>query len=257
MDDNSADCIAKKYTTINEMRTDFLNDGFVSIKDLIPSKRLEAVQRDLTETFVEFSVNSECPIDSAIIELDNTNKPLLYELHMASTKLISLRSIFSLFTDVVSDLASNKAPVYEISGGFLLGIPKDNRLVYDFHQESNYMREFESIFNFHFPLLRNSTRNNGTMSVLRESHKIGTVSFEKKRVSQNAYTNLIPTTIEKIKEEFQEVHCILEPGDCVVFHKDLVHKSNFNASNLCRPVGTARLTSNKRGSWVSARTEDL
>ena len=257
MDDKSEDCVAKKYTTINELRTDFLNDGFVSIKDLIPSKRLEAVQRGLTETFIEFSVNSECSIDSAIIELDKTNKPLLYELHMASTKLISLRSIFSLFTDVVSDLASNEAPVYEISGGFLLGIPKDNRLVYDFHQESNYMREFESIFNFHFPLLRKSTRNNGTMSVLRGSHKIGTVSFEKKKVSQNAYTNLIPTTIEKIKEEFQEVHCILEPGDCVVFHKDLVHKSNFNASNLCRPVGTARLTQNKRGSWVSARSEDL
>jgi hypothetical protein len=255
--DNSTECIAKSYPSIDELRADYENDGFVSIKGLIPLAKLEAVQNDLIETFAEFAVDKHAPIDSAIVELDKTNQQLLYELHMATTKLISLRSIFSLFADVVVDLASSQMPIYEISGGYLLGIPKDKRLVYDFHQESNYMREFKSIFNFHFPLLRKSSRQNGTMSVLKGSHKIGTVSFEKKRVSQNAYTNLIPTAIEEIQSEFQEVHCILEPGDCVVFHKDLVHKSNFNSSDLCRPVGTARLTQNKRGSWVAPRPEEL
>ena len=257
MTGESADFFAKRFSSIDELRTDYEKDGFVSIKGLIPVEKLDVVQSDLAETFAEFAVDKHAPIDSAIVELDKTNKQLLYELHMATTKLISLRSIFSLFADVVVDLSSNQAPVYEISGGYLLGIPKDNRLFYDFHQESNYMREFSSIFNFHFPLLRKSSQHNGTMSLLRGSHKIGTVSFEKKRVSQNAYTNLIPTAIEDLQSEFEEVHCILEPGDCVVFHKDLVHKSNFNSSDLCRPVGTARLTQNKRGSWVAPRPEEL
>jgi hypothetical protein len=255
--DNSTECIAKCFTSIDELRADYENDGFVSIKGLIPFAKLEAVRKDLIATFVEFAVNTQAPIDSAIVELDKTNQQLLYELHMATTKLISLRSIFSVFADVVVDLTASQVPIYEISGGYLLGIPKDKRLVYDFHQESNYMREFSSIFNFHFPLLRKSSRANGTMSVLRGSHKIGTVSFEKKRVSQNAYTNLIPTAIEEIQSEFQEVHCILEPGDCVVFHKDLVHKSNFNSSELCRPVGTARLTQNKTGSWINKTPAQL
>ena len=257
MTGESADFFAKHFSSIDELRADYEKDGFVSIKGLIPFEKLEAVQSDLAETFAEFAADKQFPIDSAIIELDKKDKQLLYELHMATTKLISLRSLFSLFAGVVVDLTSNQAPVYEISGGYLLGIPKDERLVYDFHQESNYMREFSSIFNFHFPLLRKSSQQNGTMSVLLGSHKIGTVSFEKKRLSQNAYTNLIPTAIEEIQSEFEEVHCILEPGDCVVFHKDLVHKSNFNSSDLCRPVGTARLTQNKRGSWVAPRPEEL
>ena len=175
----SADCIAKRYSSIDELRADYERDGLVSIKGLIPVEKLEAVQRDFTETFAEFAPDKQFPIDSAIIELNKTDKQLLYELHMATTKLISLRSLFSLFADVVVDLTSSQTPVYEISGGYLLGISKDKRLVYDFHQESNYMREFSSIFNFHFPLLRKSSQQNGTMSVLRGSHKIGTVSFEK------------------------------------------------------------------------------
>ena len=253
----NSDCLAKTYASIEDLRREYQRDGFVSIKALIPRVQLEEIEAELADTFSEYANDAKHPIDSAIINLDRENKALLHELHMATTKLISLRSIFSLFKNVVSDLASSRGPVYEISGGYLLGIPTDTRLVYDFHQESNYMREFKEVFNFHFPLLRNSTRENGTMSVLAGSHKIGTVSFKKKRVSQNSYTNLIPTEIEKIQSEFPEVHCILEPGDCVVFHKDLVHKSNFNASELCRPVGTARLTQNKRGSWVSKTPDQL
>jgi hypothetical protein len=253
----NSDCFAKTYTSIEDLRRDYQRDGFVSIKELIPRGRLEKIEAELADTFSEFADDAKHPIDSAIINLDREDKALLHELHMATTKLISLRSVFALLGDVVCDLSSKVEPIYEISGGYLLGIPTDTRLVYDFHQESNYMREFKEVFNFHFPLLRNSTRENGTMSVLAGSHKIGTVSFEKKRVSQNSYTNLVPTEIEKIQSEFPEVHCILEPGDCVVFHKDLVHKSNFNASKLCRPVGTARLTQNKRGSWVSKTPDQL
>ena len=253
----NSDCLAKTYTSIEDLQRDYQRDGFVSIKSLIPKSCLEKIETELIDTFCEYARDVKIPIDSAIVELDREDKALLHELHVATTKLISLRSVFALLAEVVYDLSTSVAPVYEISGGYLLGIPADTRLVYDFHQESNYMTDFKDIFNFHFPLLRSSTRENGTMSVLAGSHKIGTVSFEKKRVSQNSYTNLIPTEIEKIQSEFPEVHCILEPGDCVVFHKDLVHKSNFNASELCRPVGTARLTQNKRGSWVSKTPDQL
>ncbi|MFZ9645022.1 MAG: hypothetical protein ACO290_08475, partial [Ilumatobacteraceae bacterium] len=83
MSDNSTDCIAKSYSSIDELRADYENDGFVSIKGLIPIAKLEAVKNDLTETFAEFAVDKHAPIDSAIIELDKTNKQLLYELHMA------------------------------------------------------------------------------------------------------------------------------------------------------------------------------
>jgi len=254
---SDAHCLARRYSSDGELIDDFQRFGFVSIKNLIPVERLKRVQYDLAKTFREFAEDQSNPIDSAIIKLNRENKSLLYELHMATTKLISLRSLFGLLSETVLELSGEELPVYEISGGYLLGIPGDARLVYDFHQESNYMRGFKTIFNFHFPLLRDSTQENGTMSMLSGSHVLGPVSFEKKRHSNDSYTNLIPVEIAEIKKKFSEVHCILEPGDCVVFHKDLVHKSNFNASNLCRPVGTARLTQEKHGEWVNPKPEDL
>ena len=107
MEGKSADCFAKRYSSIDELRADYERDGFVSINGLIPVDKLEFIQRDLAETFTEFAADKQFPIDSAIIELDKTDKQLLYELHMATTKLISLRSLFSLFASVVVDLTLN------------------------------------------------------------------------------------------------------------------------------------------------------
>jgi len=35
----------------------------------------------------------------------------------------------------------------------------------------------------------------------------------------------------------------LDVGDVVFFHKDLIHKSNFNHTKTSRPVGVGRYTS--------------
>ena len=48
MSDNSADCMAKRYSSIDELRADYERDGFVSIKGLIPVEKLKTVQRDFT-----------------------------------------------------------------------------------------------------------------------------------------------------------------------------------------------------------------
>ena len=117
----NSDCLAKTYASIDDLRRDYQRDGFVSIKALIPRSRLEKIEAELADTFSEYANDAKFPIDSAIINLDRENKALLHELHLATTKLISLRSMFSLFTSVVSDLTSRQEPVYEISGGYLLG----------------------------------------------------------------------------------------------------------------------------------------
>ena len=68
-----------------------------------------------------------------------------------------------LFRDVIREISGNNNPVFEILSGLLLGISKDDRLVYNFHQESNYMKGFDDIVNIHYPLLRTSKVENGTI----------------------------------------------------------------------------------------------
>lgn len=148
-------------------------------------------------------------------------------------------------------------PVVEIASTYLLGLPKDKRLTYDFHQESNYMKGFDDIINVHYPIFRSATPVNGTMSVLARSPKLGTLPYTKTRVAQNSYTSLIPVNMPGIATEYAETHLHLDQGDCVFFHKDLIHRSNFNSSNLCRPIGISRLSQSLGGDFVNRRPEEL
>lgn len=247
----------RSFATHAEMRDFYDAYGYISLKSVIPSDLLADIRSDLSAIFGTYSTDRAHPVDSAILNLDKADKPKLYELHIAASKCVSFKATSVFFSKLLKGISGNDSPVLEIAAGFLLSIAKDNRLVYDFHQESNYMKGFGDIFNVHYPLFRTSTTDNGTMSILPSSHHQGTLSFSKRRISTDAYTDLIPTNIDEITSELPELHCYLEVGDVVIFHKDLIHKSNFNASSLCRPVGVSRFTQSLAGDWTNRKPDEL
>lgn len=183
-------------------------------------------------------------IDSTIIGLNGSREgqEKLYAAHTSVSRL----SVFSGFCDEMSQVANrivgNGLPFAVIGSGFLLGLPDDTRLAYDYHQESSYMRGALDIMNVHFPFLRDSTTKNGTMSVLSGSHQQGHFETTKTREADNSYTNLVPINIEELVPKHQEVHLELRLGDVAFFHKDLVHRSNPNTSGRLRPPVVLRLT---------------
>jgi len=205
---------------------------------VIPVKCLEQVRADIAQEFGAFGAS----ISEPIINLNSSNKPLLHELHKLTCNLLSLNRSFQQVLELANNLLGCTIPFIR-SSGYLLGIPKDNRLVYDFHQESNYMKDFKQICNIHFPIMGKADLNNGTMSVLEKSHKLGNLNYTESRVSDDSYTNYVPMNIQELTGEFEEVHLELNLGDCIFFHGDLIHKSNFNGSNLCRLAGIVRLAS--------------
>lgn len=206
---------------------------------MIPKRILESVVADMHKEFDAFGAS----LSEAIVNLNDSNKPLLHELHKQTCNLLSLNRSFQSVLELANNLFGLHDPLHILSSGFLLGIPKDDRLVYDFHQESNYMKGFQQLVSIHFPIIGKADLNNGTMSVLEKSHKLGNLFYTESRVSDNSYTNYIPRNIEELTGEFEEVHLELNLGDCIFFHGDLIHKSNFNGSNLCRLAGIVRLAS--------------
>jgi hypothetical protein len=248
---------SRVFETDKDLQNFYKSFGYITLKNIIPIKLIGEIQKELTDIFEPFATDKNNPVDSAITQLDQYDKPKLYELHTAATKIISFKAISVHINEVLKKISGSKAPVLEIGAGFLLNMPKDKRLVYDFHQESNYMKGFEDILNIHYPLFRTSTPHNGTMSILPLSHTYGTLTYEKKRKRNDSYTDLIPTKIDTITSKLPEFHCYLELGDCVIFHKDLIHKSNFNDSSLCRLVGVSRFTQSLVGSWISISPEEL
>jgi hypothetical protein len=248
------------FNTSESMKNFYNNYGYLSVKNLIPVKLLLEIQTELENILClppHTNSNEYDKIDAAIIELDRNNQTKLYELHLAISRSVVFKSVNLHLSKILKEISGIYSPIFEIASTILLGIPQDNRLVYDFHQESNYMKGFGDIFNIHYPLLRKSSIENGTMSIIPSSHKYGRLDYEKKKSSSNSYTDLIPKNIEKITSELPEIHLELELGDCIIFHKDLIHKSNFNESNLCRPVGIARLTQSLNGDWILKKSEEL
>ena len=55
----------------------------------------------------------------------------------------------------------------------------------------------------------------------------------------------------------KELFNFLEVGDVLIFHKDLIHKSNYNSSELTRPVGIGRLTTSLNANWKRQSPEEL
>jgi ectoine hydroxylase-related dioxygenase (phytanoyl-CoA dioxygenase family) len=205
---------------------------------IIPTDSLQTAVNDLEQVFSEFGNSTS----SAICDLNSTDRPLLHKIHTQTSNLLSLCSAVQSATKFAQRLVFGKQPPHILSSGYLLGIPGDRRLTYNFHQESNYIKGFEQIINLHFPLIDKADLSNGTMSILSQSHKLGNLDYHKKRFSGDSYTDLIPVGIENIVSEFEEIHLELEPGDCVFFDGNLIHRSNFNSSDRCRLAGVVRLT---------------
>ena len=249
--------VARDFQSKEEMQSFYSDYGFVCLKKFIPPDLIENIVNDLRFIFEPFATDKSNPIDSGILNLDKNDKKLLHNLHIVSAKSSSIKLMSGFFRDIIREINGKDDPVFEIASGLLLGISRDDRLVYNFHQESNYMRGFTSIINIHFPLLRTSKVQNGTMSILPRTHKLGTLEYEKQSRKSDAYTNLLPKNMNEIVADFPELHCYLEVGDAIFFHQDLIHKSNYNSSALCRLVGIQRLTQSISGDWRIRSPEEL
>ena len=230
---------AKKFKKNSDIRKFYNENGWISLKNYIKKEEMISIQKDL-DNFYFLHTKKRCL--NAMVYLNKNNKKLLHKLHTVSKKINSIKKLVNKLSEFQKILFNKNTTVLEIYVGYMISLPKDKRLVYNFHQESNYMKDFKDILNIHFPIFHQSNVGNGTMSVLSKTHKLGNLNYTKKRYSNNSVTDLIPSGIEQIKEKYEEVVLELNVGDVVYFHKNLIHKSNFNYSNVCRPVGIGRFT---------------
>lgn len=245
--------LSKAFTAAYSHIASYQRDGYVVLKSVIPSVLLIEIQADLATILNAWGDN----LDAKLARMNETDKPGLYQFHQATNNLTSIRALNPVFRKIVNGLGEKRSPAFEIASGYLLGLPKDQRLIYNWHQESNYMEGFRDIYNFHYPIFGHADKTNGAMSVLVGSHVLGKLPKHKARLSPDSYTDLIPENIDQIAKEYPEVHLELSPGDVAVFHKDLIHRSNFNPSDSCRIIGISRMTQSIDGQWTPKSPEEL
>ncbi len=75
-----------------------------------------------------------------------------------------------------------------------------------------------------------STRENGCLQIVPRSHKLGRI--EHTLSGNQAGADM--ARVEKVLERMPVMHVVLEPGDAVVFHSNILHRSDANRSDKPR-----------------------
>ena len=80
------------------------------------------------------------------------------------------------------------------------------------------------------------------MSVLSKSHKYGYINDVRNKIIGKKHINsYIPKKINYYKKNHKERFINMNLGDMVIFHENLIHKSNKNNTNRIRFAGIVRL----------------
>lgn len=113
--------------------------------------------------------------------------------------------------------------------------PNSQRLLYKWHSEEHFYPKRRRFLNLWFPLFGAKTKDNGCMSIMPGSHKKQWPSADyrgyNKDTEKAAHHFVQKEVPEYFLSEYQEHWCESEPGDLIVFHRNLVHRSNPNTTN--------------------------
>ena len=220
----------------------FKENGAIVIKNAINKETVRSVLSKIYNIFIK-ECDKDLEYDSLLDWLNKNDQSLLYKLHLKTSKRKIFYEIEKQLSLIFKQLVKKEDyRIIEDNPSFLLGLPKDSRLIYDWHQECNYMKNIHPIITAHFPLNATCNYKNGAMSYLERTNNLGPLEYEKQTI-KNGYTNLKPIMMKDIQEDYELKQPNLELGDCLFFDEFLIHKSNFNSSDSPRSVGIFRITS--------------
>ena len=178
--------------------------------------------------------------------LERDDKEALYQVQKFLPSSIGARSIFSssLMSLCSNMLGSDSGRLLVDGPAIFINRPNTERLLYRWHSEVHYYPIRRKFLNVWIPLFVPKTKNNGTMSFKEGSHKhtfpfVEYHGYTSKSEKQNSIVQLeIPPNF---LTEFSEHWCEANPGDLIVFDKNLAHTSNANTSSNYSAALVARI----------------
>ena len=104
---------------------------------------------------------------------------------------------------------------------------------WEWHQDFGYWYDYGCVapdMTSIYIALDKATRQNGCLQVLRGTHSLGRL----RHVRQNEQTNADPEYVEAALRRFEREYVVMDPGDALVFHCNLLHRSDANRSDTYR-----------------------
>jgi hypothetical protein len=228
----------------------FKTDGWVHVPSFVSKEKLGKIESKIK---IIFDVGSFDELSQKIIELDKSDQSLLYQYNLCVNEITEILSLFLDVDNLMGQLHPDSSGI-AVGRYILLGLPGDERLAYSWHQESSYMPTLPTVYTMWIPLFNSAVRENGAMSVLTGTHKLGNVGYSRIDKPQG-YCDLFVDTKELIPK-YPEHFCCVAPGGGILFDKDLVHRSNFNETENVRFSMVLRISNIKTATQLSISKED-
>jgi ectoine hydroxylase-related dioxygenase (phytanoyl-CoA dioxygenase family) len=185
---------------------------------------------------------------SALYEMmEIADKEALYQVQKFLTSSQGARSIFDeRFMSLLTELLRSSANAVLLDGPALfVNRPRTDRLLYKWHSEAHYYPKRRRFYNIWFPLFSDKNVGNGTMSFKTKSHLVDLPfadyqGFDKGSEGQSNYfiQYEIPSNL---LSSFSEYFCEVPRTSLIIFHKNLVHRSNQNISDEYSVAVVARV----------------
>ncbi len=133
----------------------------------------------------------------------------------------------------ISPLLDSDAPVCHFHSKLMQKEPRVGG-AWEWHQDYGYWYKNQ----FMFPdqlisvmvALSEANKQNGCLQIIKGSHKLGRVNhgFAGEQVGADM------TMVENALKTMELIYCELEPGDALIFHSNLLHRSEANLSDRPR-----------------------
>ncbi|KIC41609.1 hypothetical protein RA27_10270 [Ruegeria sp. ANG-R] len=234
----------------------FERDGYVVLRNFLSEPALDAMRQSLKSIFEVYAEEDEQIFDT-VERLATKEKELFYRIYKFIAKsFLSLYPVRLECLPVVEKLLGGKVHI-DIGSAVIFAPPENTRLTWGWHQETTYDPDMPEALHFSFPIFEPARVENGSMSVLLGSHKLGTLPYDKIKLADDAATSLVPRNMEQWCQDYEEVPFVADPGDIAVFHNDLIHRSNTNLSGRSRITGLVRIARidelPKAASWIDGK----
>ena len=145
--------ISKSYKSKKEIKKFYKKHGWILIKNVVKKNFINSIKNDLNNISKDLYNRS---FEKTIVYLNKFNKKKLYEFHKIVNLILSSSFINYEINNIFKIINNNQKPSFSVGSTFFLGLPKDKRLVYNFHQESSYIKNIKDITNIHFPVFKNT-----------------------------------------------------------------------------------------------------
>jgi len=247
----------------------FVDNGYFFINDLYDSNHHKILSEEIFSLANIFSkklpliklkntVKNLKDFDKFCKKLESYNKDYFFNF---VTLVANLKTINrTILNDKISKVASEilqepKNSLLFSKSSFLVNLPKNKRILYNWHNATNGYPKRNRCINFWLPVLANKNHQNGTLEISEASHKISNYPFleyKSKLPSNNLTQNEIPGDLFK-KHKSKKID--LKIGSILGMHNNIIHRSTLNNSSACSYVCVFKVWSISKDWTVSSNLD--